>query len=172
MAACLSTSLLALGAIGWSVQSWTSARESRAAAETELAEIVQRTQELRAIGLHHPQSSTAKQGSLTTRISEAAAAAHIQRASIASIVPAPELLTTVAGTDARAVQRRVAIEFTGISLPRLGAFLHEWNTREPAWRSTAIDLRPSAHPVSGSNDERPLLVSLVLESISIEGESR
>jgi hypothetical protein len=97
---------------------------------------------------------------------------QIPKTGIASIAPAPDMPATAPGTDVRTVQRRVTIEFTGISLPRLGAFLHEWNSREPDWRSTVIDLRPSAHPGSGTSEERPLIVTLVLESISIEGEGR
>ena len=172
LAASLLIAIAGSVAIIWSLQSWAAARRASVAAHTELEAIAQRVAEIRAIGLEHPMPPAIKDGSLASRMSEVAAAVDIRRGLITSITPAPDTLTTIPESGFRAVQRRVTIEFTGISLPRLGAFLHEWAVREPAWRVAAIDLRPSGRHENQAGDHLPLVVTLAMECTSIEGESR
>jgi len=100
------------------------------------------------------------EGSLAPRVTQALTAAGVPASSLASLTPQSQAM---AGGLSK---RSAAVSLVPITLPKLGAFLGAWRVAEPGWLVSSIEVSPDLEAAATPGADRPLRVSLTLESLA------
>lgn len=114
--------------------------------------------------------------SLAKRAGEIAAACGLPSSTLASFTVQAETHGPSSKSGIRAERRRAAIVLSNITLPQLGGFLAAWNSREPTWTITSIDISADlagssrftqSLPGLSTGSDLPLRVVLAADAFSL-----
>jgi hypothetical protein len=105
---------------------------------------------------------------ISTRVSSVLSACGLPASVLANISPEADTTLSVPDSRDRYVRRRVTLNLTQVTLPKLGAFLEAWRRAEPHWTPAALEVVPTQPKDGFLGGDLPLNITIVLEGLFVD----
>jgi hypothetical protein len=172
MGAVLGLGVLAGTAVALSITGSEAMRARAAAAQSrsELQQVTLHAAELQSFKTARPNlPPLPSPGSgMSTRITAVLASCGLPASTLANLSPDADSLVPLVDSPDRYVRRRIVLNLTEVTLPKLGAFLEAWRAAEPYWIPATIDVTPTTPKAGAPGGDLPLQVTLSLEALFLD----